>query len=96
MRALEIDANSLLAALPRPPECEAYLDLDSRGRRPRAAFEEDEPETERESVVETPRVESRAEYGRMVEFAEGVREDDVRERLLVALDGRGAFGRFAS
>ena len=46
--------------------------------------------------MESPRVESRAEYGRMVEFAEGVREDDVRERLLVALDGRGAFGRFAS
>ena len=32
----------------------------------------------------------------MVEFTEGVREDDVRERLLVALDGRGSFGRFAS
>ncbi len=43
-----------------------------------------------------PRVESPAEYGRMVEFAEGVREDDVRERLLVALGGRRVFGRLGS
>jgi len=94
MPALEIDTGLLLEALTRPPELAAHLDLDSGEVILGPASEEDETETERENVVEIPRVESRAEYDRMARFAEGVDEDDVRERLVVALDGRGAFARF--
>ena len=44
--------------------------------------------------VEIPRYEGRDEYDLMCTFAESVDDDDVRDRLHVALQGKGAFGRF--
>lgn len=41
-----------------------------------------------------PTAPSYQEYDLMVEFAQSVRDPQLRELLVVALDGRGAFGRF--
>ncbi len=46
--------------------------------------------------VEIPRRSSRKGYNLMVEFAESVANKHLREKLSVALDGKGAFGRFKS
>jgi hypothetical protein len=43
---------------------------------------------------EIPRVETREQYDWMCHFAELVQEDDLRDKLGLALAGQGAFGRF--
>lgn len=52
-------------------------------------FEEDP-----ERFQEIPKYESRDEYTLMRRFADTIDEEDIRERLDVALQGKGAFGRF--
>jgi hypothetical protein len=67
----------------------------------------DLPEWERELVevareiyadgdryIGIPSVEANEVYHLMVEFADGVDGERLREQLSIALDGRGAFGRF--
>jgi hypothetical protein len=44
--------------------------------------------------AEIPRVEGRDEYDWMADFADSVDEEDIRDRLAVALRGKGSFGRF--
>lgn len=92
----EIDADLLIEALTRPLDGEAHLDPDSGEVFLGDVFDEEdeERESERDDLITITRVETGDEYARMVEFAEGVSEDDVREQLMLALDGRGAFGRF--
>jgi hypothetical protein len=47
-----------------------------------------------ERFEEIPKYRGRAEYDLMCRFAESVDEDDIREQLDVALQGKGAFRRF--
>jgi hypothetical protein len=51
---------------------------------------------ERNRFLSIPRRESREGYKIMVAFAETVKSKGVREKLTIALDGRGAFRRFRS
>lgn len=46
--------------------------------------------------LEIPILESDDEYALMRRFAESVQDAGLRDRLLVALQGKGAFGRFKS
>ena len=96
-RLAAIDAELLMEALTRPFEWEAYLDLDSGDVvfGPLSEEGEDAPdECAPGNRVPIPCLESREEYQLMVRFTAGIDEDDLRERLVLALDGRGAFGRF--
>jgi hypothetical protein len=43
---------------------------------------------------EIPRYETREKYDLMCRFAESIDEEDIREKLALALRGRGAFSRF--
>jgi hypothetical protein len=45
-------------------------------------------------LIHVEPLESSVEYGWMAEFASSVRNARLRDRLEIALDGRGAFGRF--
>ncbi len=92
-RRCEIDAELLFEAFTRPPDWEAYLDPDS-GEVVLGATFEDEDEEESERLLWIPRLEGRREYELMADFAASVDEADVREQFTIALDGRGAFGRF--
>jgi len=47
-----------------------------------------------ERFEEIPKYAGRDEYNLMCEFADAIDEDDIRERLDVALQGKGAFRRF--
>ena len=96
-RRLEIDAGFLLSALTRPFEIGAYLDLESGEVLLEPPFDDEDDEAagaEHADAVEIPRLDSGEEYRLMARFADSVTEDDVRDRLALALDGRGAFGRF--
>lgn len=49
---------------------------------------------EKNRFIEIPRCESREGYELMVAFAETVKSKGIREKLSIALDGKGAFRRF--
>jgi hypothetical protein len=51
-------------------------------------------EEEPERFEEIPKYESREEYDLMCRFTDSVDEEDIRQRLDVALQGKGAFRRF--
>jgi Uncharacterised protein family (UPF0158) len=55
-----------------------------------AAALDEEPDR----YAEIPRVQSRTEYELMRDFADGIDEDDIRDKLDLALRGKGAFSRF--
>jgi hypothetical protein len=55
---------------------------------------EEQIEAHPDRYPEIPQVESREEYRWMHEFADHLTEEDIREKLALALAGRGAFGRF--
>jgi hypothetical protein len=44
--------------------------------------------------LEIPHIESREEYERMIEFAASLDEEDIAEKMNLALRGKGAFRRF--
>jgi len=102
---IRIDASEFLYALDsHDPETEHYLDLQT-GEIVTAtwgAFLSDEPEyaeleavrddQERYRLIEP--VPSREGWRWMQDFAEGVSDARVQERLLDAIHGSGAFGRF--
>ncbi len=54
------------------------------------------PRVTMERYVQVPRIESYEAYNDMVEFAATVDDPHLRELLELALDGKGAFGRFNS
>ncbi|MGH7818858.1 MAG: UPF0158 family protein [Candidatus Binatia bacterium] len=98
---IRIDSDLLLEAMTRSPDWEAYLDLETgvvtlhpSGSDDLDELDDEESEAVPHGGVEIPRVESREEYRLMAQFATDLDEDDVREQLELALDGRGAFGRF--
>ena len=91
----------------RSDELEYFLDLRSgevRQYRPRAFADDEEdfelPEDEADarlvegSLVRIEPLEASVEYGWMTEFTASVTNTRLRDRLEVALDGRGAFRRF--
>lgn len=47
-----------------------------------------------DSYIRIPEKPSYEGYDLMVEFAEGVEDESLREKLAIALDGKGAFRRF--
>lgn len=51
-------------------------------------------EAEPERYEEIPQYSGHEEYGLMCRFADAVDADDIREQLVVALQGKGAFRRF--
>lgn len=65
-------------------------DFDFGGESPEADAIDAQPER----YAEIPLLESRAEYDLMCRFAERVEEHDLRDKLDLALQGKGAFGRF--
>ena len=87
-------------ALTMPRECDAYLDLQTGEVLWRSDYGDDlfdldgkfEEDPDRYEPI--PRRESHDQYREMEQYAESVDEGDVRDLLNVALDGRGAFGRF--
>jgi hypothetical protein len=106
-RSLRIDGDDLLDAMSPMPEdpFTRYLDLET-GKVVAVAIRDDETVIESDDeetrlveenpdrFADIPAVESREEYDLMVRFAEEVDERDIREKLALALSGRGAFGRF--
>lgn len=107
MRELTVDMDGIVDAMIEGPDDGAsWLDLESGEivyvPSDLDAFDCDEElRAEAEAVEEdpkrfaqVPRLESRDQYDLMQRWAEALEEDDVRERLLEALDGKGAFGRF--
>lgn len=86
----------LIEAMTRTPELVATIDLAS-GEIDLLPLESTLMEEEvdpGEDRVEIPRIDTPAQYEWMREFAARIDEDDVRQQLEDALDGRGAFGRF--
>ncbi len=99
MRKLEIDMADLLEMFVRMDEIDAFFDVKT-GKidyvvRMDLSHEEEEA-LERlytsDDHVTIPRMHD--EYEWMTEFAESVTDERARERLLDALDGKGAFRRF--
>ncbi len=78
---LDIEDGSVVAVL----ELLDGLDEDEIAR----AIEEDP-----DRYAEIPRIESQRDYDLMRRFADSVEEADIREKLDLALRGKGAFGRF--
>ncbi|HEX2094157.1 MAG TPA: UPF0158 family protein [Longimicrobiaceae bacterium] len=102
---LRIDASEFLYALDsHDPETEHYLDLQTGEIIPATwgAFMSDEPEyAELEAVRDDEEryrlidpVPSREGWRRMRDFVESITDAHVQERLLDAIHGSGAFGRF--
>ncbi len=102
---LRIDASEFLYALDsHDPETEYYLDLQTGEVIPAAwgAFTSDDPEyAELEAVRDDEKryrfidpVPSREGWHWMRDFAENVSDTHIQERLLDAIHGSGAFGRF--
>lgn len=64
-------------------------------------FEEDDDEevrallkSEPERFVDFPEQDSRRGYNDMVDFANSIKDDSLKDKLAAALNGRGAFRRF--
>ncbi len=55
---------------------------------------EEQIEQHPDRYPEVPRVEAHEQYQWMCRFAEQIEEEDIRDKLGLALGGRGAFGRF--
>lgn len=104
-RKLRVAMDDILLAMSTPAhhESEAYLDLQTG----EVVTIEDEDLTgvdvdedlrrlaeDPERFASIPRIEGRDEFDLMCRFAETVDEEDIRERLALALRGKGAFGRF--
>jgi len=99
-----VDMRDLLLAMDRSSTDPStpYLDLETGAVRWRegeegereGAEEADEALEQPGRYVPVPRMEGHEAYAGMQDFAAGVEDDNVRERLLIALDGEGAFGRF--
>lgn len=99
MRTLRVNMVDVLDAITAGPATDGFLDLETGevsllpadsfawdGEDDRARYDD---ETKFAYIPKT-----RDEYEWMRELAESIDEDDVRERLLGALRGRGAFRRF--
>jgi hypothetical protein len=105
-RRLRIAGDELLDAMTPIPEdpFTHYLHLDTgeivalASPDHEAEIESDDEESKLlenpDRFEEIPRVDTSEEYDFMVRFAEAVDERDIREKLELALSGRGAFGRF--
>jgi len=103
-RNLAIDIDQVLLAMDTPGdlmfEMTQYLDVET-GRILLVSSEYEDEEVDQDEVENNPQryavvpqFESRDDYDLMVEFAESIDEDDIREKLVIALDGKGAFARF--
>ncbi|HEY3354444.1 MAG TPA: UPF0158 family protein [Polyangia bacterium] len=104
-RKLHVAMDEIIDAMTAPPEDPArfYLDL-TEGRVEIQVNEDfqDRDEDDAEDAValdpkryrEIPKTEARDEYALMGRFAESVDEDDIAEKLGLALAGKGAFARF--
>jgi len=103
---LRIDAGDLLLAMDSSDlDFDNYLDLQTGDVIPDldGGFGPGDPEYEQLQGIRDDdvtrfrrieRVESRQGWLWMEEFADGVADPRIRERLLGAIEGRGAFGRF--
>lgn len=105
-RTLRVAMDDILDAMTIPVDyqSEAYLDLrtgdvvtvmqddswDDGPEDDNARRVEEDPQ----GYAQIPRVESRDEFDLMCRFADSVDEDDIQERLALALRGKGAFSRF--
>lgn len=107
LRLLRINMADLIEAMtPSPDDLEeCFLDIETGGveRLSRDDVYDDIPEMRelRETIEahpdryeEIPKREGRDDYALMAHFAEGVEEDDIRDLLTTALQGKGAFSRF--
>lgn len=83
-----------------PVSEELFLHLEDEPEEVEGWFDEVEIAIAREIEAESgryepiPHIPSYRMYELMVAFANGVEDDELRDRLAIALDGRGAFGRF--
>ncbi len=106
-RSLQVDMSSILDAMSSGPDQPIvwYLDLEE-GRvelemSDSSLFSDGEDEgpsmaDEPERYVAIEPVETNRQYRWRAEWASALDEEDLREMLEVALEGRGAFGRFRS
>jgi hypothetical protein len=99
-RSVHVDLEDILAAMTASGDLEQRYHLDLEDGRVLMLTEEtyggveEQIEQHPERYPEIPRVEAREQYQWMCRFAEQVEEEDIRDKLNVALAGRGAFGRF--
>jgi hypothetical protein len=97
MGRVTIDPRELLDALELPAELgERFLDTATGTVVTMYGEDDDDPEQEHDPAtrVDLPRLTSRDEYEWMADFAESLVDDEIKERLRLALRGQGAFGRF--
>ena len=103
-RKLTIDRLEFDLATDAYPHFSGYLDVETGKVEMLASdeiYDENDDFGERleenfDRYEEIPHLSSRDDYRAMCRFAETLDEEDVREKLAIALDGRGAFGRFRS
>ena len=107
-RRLTVDMNAILDAMTgsEVDSVRWFLDLETGEVQMhlsddlQAGLDEEETEVDRlieenpERYEDIPKYAGHEEYKLMCRFAESVDEDDIRERLDLALQGKGAFGRF--
>lgn len=100
---LAIDRGELIDAMVTAPDLGVRFFLDTatgeivtRLRDDRALDAEDaaEPEDRLARCARIPTIESRLEYRLMERFCEAIDEEDIRDKVRLALQGRGAFARF--
>jgi len=102
MRQLRLDMAALIDAMTMSTDVPwtSFLDLQEGTVIDSGVREDDDDEgvselaLDPERYAEIPRLESREEYEIMAAFAASIDDDELRERLDDALQGKGAFSRF--
>jgi hypothetical protein len=95
MKELSIDLEDLVIAMTRSDDepLLVYLDVET-GEIVHAWPDEDEKLESSDRHHPVPRIATHEQYDWRAEFARSVDEDDIREMFDLALQGKGAFGRF--
>jgi hypothetical protein len=100
-RTVPIDWDDLEIAVERnAPNTESFLDLSTGqvitivGNEPEAPLKRKQVADNIESYVRIEPASSREQYRWMERFVSSVAEEPLRERLIISIDGKGAFRRF--